>query len=71
MYSIVFHQYVLQLIHMPSVVPSSDRVPPEESCQSCGVHDNVQCIALQKLWFVMSIDYPAVRREFLERLQHF
>jgi hypothetical protein len=29
---------------MPSVLPSSDMVPLEQSCQSCGVHDNVQCI---------------------------
>ena len=32
--------------HMPSVVPSSDMVPPEQSCQSWGVHDNVQCSAV-------------------------
>ncbi len=40
---------------MPSVVPSNDMVPPEQSYQSCEVHDNVQCITLgshRKLWFV-------------------
>ena len=27
----------------PVCPPSSDMVPPEKSCQSCGVHDNMHC----------------------------